>query len=307
MTDASVRVPEISTKHDGREVDCEVITRNGINYYKQRTNAHGYHLDIPSQTYVPGLGFNGAPISITYREAVSKGIITGARLESSFGERTTVGAETNFPVWPDGAFTLPAITGVQMSIVSTSAADSSAGNNIRTLELHYLDANLAEQHETIILNGLTPVLSVATNIRFIQCMHIATYGVSATAAGTITATNTAIVYSQISTGEVRCTSSFRMVPAGKKLFIDSLIGSSVSGTAVARTIIKLVASELDAHQYISPLILIPHASIGVQDTATTLTLHGSPSFSAGSVVGFVHSSDKAAIISASWFGHLENA
>lgn len=307
MTDSSVRVPEISEKHDGREVDCELVTRGADTFYRQRTNAHGYHLDIQSNVYEPNHGFNGAPISMMYRDAVAKGLVTGSRVESSFGERTTTGAETNFPVWPDGAFVLPPSAGVQMSIVSTSANDSSAGTNIRTVEVHYLDANLAEQHETVTLNGITPVLTVATNIRFIQCMHIATYGTNAYAAGTITASNAGKVYSQISVNELRCSSSFRMIPAGKRLFIDTLIGSSISGTSAARTIIKFVASELDAHQYTNPLILIPHASIGMQDNSATLTLAVSISFTAGSVVGFVHTSDKAAIISASWFGRLEDA
>lgn len=306
MTDASVRVPEISTKHDGREVDCEVIVRNGINYYKQRTNAHAHYLDVTTGIYTPQNGAIGIPFVMDYQNAIARSLVPGAYPLNSFGERTSTVAETNFPVWPDGVFNIPAVAGVQMSFVSTSAADSSAGANIRTMELHYLDANLLEKTETIILNGLTPVLTIATNIRFIQCLHVATFGTNYNAAGIITASNAGIIYSQIAIGESRCTSSFRMVPAGKKLYIDGLIGSSISGTAAARTIIKFVASELDNRQYISPLILLPQASIGVQDNSAIFSMPPQPGYNAGSVVGFTHTSDKAATISASFFGRLEN-
>lgn len=76
---------------------------------------------------------------------------------------------------------------------------------------------------------------------------------------------------------------------------------------MARTVIKFVASRMDTHQYINPLVLIPHASIGAQDNSAAFQFPPMPHFSEGDVIGFVHSSDKAAIISASFFGRLENA
>jgi len=305
MTDSSVRVPEISTKHDGREIDCELVTRSGSEFYRQHTNSHSHHVDVVTGLDTPTKGAHDAMIVMDHREAIAHGYSPGEYQLNSFGERTTTGSETNFPVWPDGAFNIPAITGVQMSFVSTSANDTAAGSNIRSLEMHYLDANLVEMEETIILNGLTPVLSVATDVRFIQCLHINTFGTIPNAAGIITASNAGIIYSQIAIGEVRCTSSFRMVPAGKKLFIDALIGSSISGTATARTIIKMVSTRLDNHSYQFPLILIPLASIGVQDNAVTLAMPSQGSFVAGDIVGFVHTSDKACTVSASFFGRLE--
>lgn len=307
MTDSSVRVPEISTKNDGREVDCEVITRNGINYYKQRTNAHAHYLDLETGLYTPVNGAEGKAFTMDHLTSIAKGFVPGAYTLNSYGERTTAGAETNFPVWPDGAFNIPASTGVQMSFVSTSASDAAAGSNIRTVEMHYLDANLAEQIETITLNGTTPVLSVATNIRFIQCLHIMTYGTIAYSAGIISASNAGITYSQIAAGETRCTSSFRMVPAGKKLFIDAMFGSSISGTASARSMLRLVSNTTENNVFINPLILLPLASIGLQDGSALLSMPPQSGFPEGAIIGFTHTSDKAAIISASWFGHLENA
>lgn len=307
MTDSFVRVPEISHALDGRDVDCEVIVRDGVSYYKQRTNSHMHSLDAVTGVYTPVNGKGGVPFGMDYREAVARGYIAGATPFASSGERTTTGGETNYPVWPDGAFTVPPVGGLQMSIVSTSANDSAAGSNARSIEIHYLDANLNSQSEIVIMNGVTPVLTVATDIRFIQCMHIHTYGTIQYTAGYISATNGGATYAVISAVSVRCTSSFRMVPAGKRLFVDGAIGSSISGTSSTNSIIRLVASELDNHQYVYPLILIPVASLGMQDGSESYNFTTPLVLSAGTVVGFTHTSDKAAVISASWFGRLEDA
>lgn len=307
MTDSFVRVPEISHALDGRDVDCEVIVRDGVSYYKQRTNSHMHSLDAVTGVYTPVNGKGGVPFGMDYREAVARGYIAGATPFASSGERATTGGEVNYPVWPNGAFTIPPVGGVQMSVSSTSANDTAAGSNVRSIEIHYLDGSLNPQSEIVVMNGVTPVLTVATDIRFIQCMHIQTYGTIQYAAGEITASNAGIVYAAISAASVRCTSSFRMVPAGKRLFIDGAMGSSISGTAATSSIVRLVASELDNHQYVYPMILIPIASLGMQDGSSSHNFTTPLVLSAGTVVGFTHTSDKAAIISASWFGRLENA
>lgn len=239
---------------------------------------------------------------------IARGKYPGATPFGSFGVRTTAGAEINVPIWPNGpTYNLPPATGVQMSIVSTSVNDTAAGTHVQQTELHYLDINLDPQNEIVIMNGLTPVLTVATDIRFIQCMHIKEVGAQATAFadGKITASNTAISYSEIAAGDVRCSSAFRMVPNGKRLYVRGAVGSSISGTAAARAQLSLVASELDNHQYLDPLILIPQTAIGVQDTAISANLAVPLAFTAGTVVGAIHTTDKAATISVSWFGTLE--
>lgn len=52
MTDASVRVPEVSPNVDGREVDCEIIVREGVNYYRQRTEQIGFTDKYGTQQYL---------------------------------------------------------------------------------------------------------------------------------------------------------------------------------------------------------------------------------------------------------------
>lgn len=244
--------------------------------------------------------------TIDFLTNISRGKVQGATPFGSYGERTTSGAETNRIVWPNGIFSLPPAAGVQMSIISTSADDDAAGTGIRTVEIHYLDANLDEQEEILVMDGVTPVLTQATDIRFINCTHIQTYGTDAFAAGTITASNGGVTYSQISVGETRCTSSARMIPRGKVGYLAGASAGAVSGTAAARAIIRIVATELDAHQYIDPLIFIPFGSVGLQDSAESFNLPLPLRFSEGTVVAMSATVDKSATITGSLFGWLED-
>jgi len=195
-----------------------------------------------------------------------------------------------------------------MSVVSTSANDSAAGTNVRVIEIHYLDANLVQQSEFLTMNGLTPVLTTATNIRFIECMHIHVAGGATTAfaAGTISASNGGTTYSQIAAGDTRCTSSARMVPAGKKAFVAGASASATSGTSAAKVRVRIVASELDTHQYLDPLILIPFGSIGVQDGSEALDFPLPIPFSAGTVIAMTATTDKDAAVNGDWFGWFED-
>ena len=241
---------------------------------------------------------------------IARGTVSGAQTFSGYGQYVSTGATTNHVIWPDGVFNLPSPTGVQMSIVSTSANDdgSPVGTGIRTMDIHYLDANLVPQVENITLNGLTPVLTVATNIRFIQCMHITTVGSLKAAAGVITATNSAVIYSQIDAGSRRCSSTARMVPAGKRLFVAGATGGSISGTAAAGAVIKISATYFEGHDLTSQTLFIPFGSISMQDmsVAYTFPIPAGP-FPAGAVVLMEVTVDKAAIITGNWYGWLENA
>ena len=238
-------------------------------------------------------------------EAVARGAIPGAESFSGFGERTTTGAETDFVVWPNGAFSIPAEGGVQMALASTSADDAAAGTGIQAVEIDYLDGRRDPQTEVVELDGITPVNTAATDISFIQCMHLSTAGSGLKAAGDISATNGGTTYSLIQTGKVRCSSSMRMVPRGKRLFLTGTVGSSISGTSAARTQLYLVASMIHGQKFTYPLVLFPFAAIGVQDTAIPAVFSGMPPIPSGVVVGITHTSDKAATVSGTWFGRLE--
>jgi hypothetical protein len=236
---------------------------------------------------------------------VARGLVSGAQPFGSYGKRIASGAESNVILWPNGTFSIPSSSGVQMSLVSTNAADDETGANIRTIEIHYLDINLAQQSEILTLQGLTPVTTTATDIRFINCMHVHTFGTSAYAAGNITASNGGTTYSEIATGQLRCSSSARMIPAGYKCYVAGAVAGAVSGTASAGVVIQLVASELDANQYVDPLIMFPQGGIGLQDATAAFNFPVPYSFSAGTVIALNITTDKAAIIAGSWYGWIE--
>lgn len=241
--------------------------------------------------------------------SVARGEVPNAYPFASFGIRTASSGETNQVIWPGpaGAFSIPPAAGVQMTIQSTSANDTLTGTNVQKVEIHYLDSNLDPQFEQISMNGLTPVNTTATDIRFINCMHVYQVGTTHYADGDITAEYSGTVYSIVSAMSLRCESSARMVPTGKVCYVEGAMGGSSSGTAAASVILTIAASELDADQFIDPLLLFPYGGIGVQDSSATYNFPTPLKFSAGTVIAMLGSTDKNAVITASWFGWLEDA
>lgn len=243
----------------------------------------------------------------SYGIKVARGVISGAYPFGGYGEAIASGAVTDNVLWANGTFVAPSAAGVQLSIVSTSASDAAAGTGIRSVEIDYLDASLVPMSEILILNGVTPVLTVATNIRFINNLRMQTFGSGKKAAGTITASNAGTVHEQINLGKITASNSARMVPAGKKLFIDSLFAGATSGSAAAKVIVQIAATKFGDTDYTSSSVFIPYAAAGYQDNSAGLMVSCPLVFDAGTIVAMIYSTDKAATINGSWFGWLENA
>jgi len=61
MTDSSVRVPEISPNHDGKEVDCNEFVRDGVTYFRQRVEQISHeHQKTHEGRFFSGGYYNGA-------------------------------------------------------------------------------------------------------------------------------------------------------------------------------------------------------------------------------------------------------
>jgi len=75
----------------------------------------------------------------------------------------------------------------QRSLASSSANDAAAGTGARTVKIRYFDgAGDGPFEEVVTLNGVTPVNTVATDIRFIELMEVLTVGAVGSNVGTIT-------------------------------------------------------------------------------------------------------------------------
>lgn len=252
-------------------------------------------------TFKSARGHDGGLVTMSWPEAVSHGLITGATPFSTNGDYTAGGAVTDIPVNTAGAVNI-SLTGAQMSFVSTSVNDTAAGTGMRQLQMSYIEhGTLRSVTETITLNGTTPVLSVATNIRFINSLTGVSYGSGGKNAGVITATNGGLTYGHIATGYRVQKSAYRMIPTGKIFFPDEIVASSNSSGAAAAAVFTIVGW--------SPSVPFwtPTNSIGCQDGPLSITLQSGRGIVAGNVIGIEVTVDKATRVTASVLGRLENA
>ena len=237
---------------------------------------------------------------------MARGLVPDSELFVAYGRSVATGATTDKVLWSNGVFSLPAATGVQMSLVSTDAEDDKdAGTGLRSVFVLYLDADLNVGYEIVELEGLTPVTTTATNIRFIQDMIAVTFGSTGASVGTITASNGGTVYSEINPLNVRSLSSARMVPAGYTAYIAGASISSVSGAAAAAAQVSFAATELYGFSFLDPFNLIPLAGLGVEDGSITYEFPILIKVNEGHVFTAIYSVDKAATVTAAWYGWLE--
>lgn len=158
-----------------------------------------------------------------------------------FGFRLAVGTTiTGEDIWPGTATTLPIPpdVGEQMSVVSTNAQDGVGGTGVRSVMVHYIDANGVDLDTIVTMNGVTPVPTIPTNIRFVQEMHSVTTGTGLLSAGTISIATTgtpANIYTQIQPGTNQSLNTARMVPAGKTLIITAY-HASTGGAAGGKSV-----------------------------------------------------------------------
>jgi len=243
---------------------------------------------------------------------IGRGNVQGAKYFSSFGSASVQGAGSKRIVSTQASFPDPLTSGTQFSFRSTSGNDIANGIGIRSIEIHYLDNELEEQSEIITMAGASLVTSVATDIRFINEMHVYTFGSGSGsigrghAQGIITALAFGVVRSTIMINQRLQKSSARMVPKGKRLFVaDTTVGSS-SGSADARCTFTLVASEYNSKLFDDPFLFIPYNAMSTQDSSVLFTLPVPLQFSEGTVVAFEVSHDKTCTVEAAFHGWIED-
>lgn len=140
-----------------------------------------------------------------------------------------------------GTYTgFPLTSGETITVVSTSANDTSAGTGARTMRITGLDANYDIQTEDFTLNGTTPVTGVKTFVR-VHTATVLTSGSSNTAfnIGTISVyhtTTTANVFLSMRVGANQTNCSAYTVPAGYNAYVRQIsckVGASSTATTSA--------------------------------------------------------------------------
>lgn len=241
----------------------------------------------------------------SYEHEIARGNVRGAYPYAAYGKLTTSGVATGVLVRDQDGTTLDVPQGVQLSLVSTSAADASAGTGVRAVVVEYLNGDLDYSFELVVLNGTTPVTTVATDVRWVQAVHAATVGSGTVAAGDITISNGGATYLKMMTGERTTHNSFTRVPRQRRLFITEMYAGSSSGTSAAKVLVEGVSTQINGLDQSETGLYYKVAGIALQDDSTTLSLTAPLPVGPGQIFGFVATTDKAATITAGYLGWIE--
>lgn len=155
-------------------------------------------------------------------------ILPGANSGRSYGYTGTSAAASK--TVRATVYTAPG-NNVGRSIVSTSANDAAAGTGARTVKITYMAADGSGPFtETVTLNGLTAVNTIATNIALIERMDVMTVGAVGGNAGTINLmtglAGAGTVIGSIATGDNQTNWAHHYVPLGKTCYVLLLEGAS---------------------------------------------------------------------------------
>jgi len=272
--------------------------------------SYGYHRDFTSGLPVKNDGHDGILHTVDYLDAIGLGKVAGHTGFRGFGQRSALSTSvTGDDIWSGVAVLIPIpnqTTGDSLTVVSTSAADTGAGANVRKIDIHYLDVAGVEQHMVVTLNGVTPVTPGLTGVRHVQYVHaeeVGAYG--ATAGGTITVYRTgdaARIYAQLSPGTNVSLNSQRMVPAGKSFYMKYIVVSGASGKPLS---VRLRATS-DFEGILTPNIFIYSEVFFIQDSAVFMNLDVPRVFPAFSIIkATAYSPQLGGDVSISYGGFLE--
>lgn len=135
-------------------------------------------------------------------------------------------------------------------VVSSSAADASAGTGARTIRITYYDNSMAGPKTTdVTMNGTTAVATSASDIRFVEKMEVLTAGSGASNAGTITLrlTGAGATIGTIAVSDNQTFWAHHYVAAGKTCFVQRVIcgTNGVSGSMFLRKFLPLTANAVE--------------------------------------------------------------
>lgn len=140
-----------------------------------------------------------------------------------FGRNPDVDSASPEHVWEGGGDYTWIATAETVSVVSSDANDTAAGTGARTVTIEGLDSNWDLMSETIVLNGVTPVVSSSSWWR-INRAYVATVGTGYVNAGDITGTgsDSSDVHFKITADLGQSQLGFYTVPNGYQLSLEQI-------------------------------------------------------------------------------------
>lgn len=189
-------------------------------------------------------------VSEPYELRVSRGLITGASNINKFGANSNVsGAEEtiwtqggNIP-WPAAAFTA--------EIISSDAADTSAGAGARVVTVEGLDSDYNFQTADVTLNGTTAVAIAGANpwLRVNRAFVISS-GTGGGAAGTVHIRNQSggAIYANLGAGN-QTQMAVYTVPAGHTLYVDQITFTAAISTGSNSAVVKLNTRDFGSNTF----------------------------------------------------------
>lgn len=165
--------------------------------------------------------------SQTYLQSIAEGNIPGHYNWSCYGYNPNVGTTPEAAWHYSSTYTFPS-SPMQMEVVSSSANDDVGNIGATAVKMYYLDSSYNAHEEVINLNGLTPVLTVATDIYRVNGFLVYSAGTAHKTQGNIIlrAAGGGTVYDYILAGYNNAKTAVFTVPAGYALYITSLNLSS---------------------------------------------------------------------------------
>jgi len=145
----------------------------------------------------------------------------------------------------------------QRSLVSTSASDAAADTGARTVRITYFTATMTGPFiETVTLNGITPVNTVAANICFIEKMEVLMVGATGAAVGTINlkaaVAGGGVTIWSIAIGDTLTNGAHHYVPVGATHYVTGCtVGIKGADSAAYALRAKNPLNANDTNQYIT--------------------------------------------------------
>ena len=188
---------------------------------------------------------------------------------SQSGYNGAVGLAPTADIWEVGGLYNWLAAPAQLEVVG-GAADTGAGAGVQQVDLHYLDGSYVEHSEIITMTGAAPVNTVNNNIFRIQSFRAYRVGANGVASANIDIRTLAggAVRGRILSGFTRARSSIWTVPAGKSLWVASIVFSTGSAAGNKNVLMSLKTNYDDVdNRLLTPLgvFFMPSAEVLLQD------------------------------------------